>query len=639
LLEGGTVSSINGGALQVGGSFNGSNGGYTFKNVTLSGSSTLADTLLVAGTLTNNGVMSIPSGGRLHQAGNAGATIAGTGDIILDAPQDDVPELIDQGDSSIASVPWTFQGVKVRGRGNIGYRHSGGAIDNVSIVNQGTFQADVDGQTLLIVVSALDNRNGGLLRATGSGVNPLGGILRIALNGPLKNSGGTIEALNKGWVEAGFARIEGGLIRNNGGFIDLNGMVLVNPGTGMRLEGEHSLGLPAAHREARLVGEIENTGLLRIEGGTQAARLWISERAGEVVTPVSLTGGGAIRLGDPLNPSRPGELWDGYDGGFAPRTIYDPWLVLQNQKTVQADVNGQTLSIGLHSATNDGAVFRASNGGRMDLHARNGFNNTNGKIEASANSTVAINSTEITGGIVSSAATGTIAFPDGNTARGGVVITNAGTTVFGASGGTRELSGTNNGGSTLINSGTIRKTGGGDYSVRTALNSTGSIAVESGVLRLFGGGMVSANTFSNASGTDLTFQGTPAFTVSGVTSSTGGGMLSIDSLTHLADAGSQLLTHNFCFNNGTLSGPGLLSHSGHHFRRGGIAGEKYKHDFGWHRELHHGRRMVACGRHRKSLAADRLPPGNGTHRLLGHDGYFRPRRTPRRESRRVASRQ
>jgi hypothetical protein len=96
---------------------------------------------------------------------------------------------------------------------------------------------------LLIDVAGFDNRSGGLLRATGSGNQPVGGILRLAINAPLRNTGGTIEALNGGRVEAAFARIEGGLIRalpvgadtgadgatTVAGQIPLGGMTIVNP--------------------------------------------------------------------------------------------------------------------------------------------------------------------------------------------------------------------------------------------------------------------------------------------------------------------------------------------------------------------------------------------------------------------------
>lgn len=394
LIEGGTISATNGGFLQVGGSFNGENGGATFKNVTLNGPTQLVQELQVSETLTNNGVMTIPSGAQLVNATNS-ATIAGTGEITLNAPEDDSPELINQGNRDLPSVPWLFDGVKVRGRGNVGYRQSEGAIDNVAITNQGTFEANVDGQTLQINVANFDNRSGGLLRAIGSGNSPLGGVLRLSFNGPLKNTGGTIEALNTGRVEAGKVRVEGGLVRNVGGFIDLNGWTLVNPGTGMRLEGDLKLGLSGANQEAEIIGEIANTGTLRVASSNNYARIRIGTSP---TRTASLSGDGELVLGDPTSSSMESGLMEVF-GNSETSTLnnldhtirgfgrigdpgYDRWLILNNHGLVKADVPNKNLSIQLHSASNSGGTFRASGGGLMSLYARNGFNNTGGIIEA-----------------------------------------------------------------------------------------------------------------------------------------------------------------------------------------------------------------------------------------------------------------
>jgi hypothetical protein len=124
----------------VGGSFNGNGGGHTFKNVTLNGPTTLVHPLLVDTGLTNNGTISIPDGVLLHNATGGAVTMAGTGEIVLNGANDSAPELIDQGDVRFTSVPWTFDGITVRGRGNVGAINSQGTIDNVVINNQGTFQ-------------------------------------------------------------------------------------------------------------------------------------------------------------------------------------------------------------------------------------------------------------------------------------------------------------------------------------------------------------------------------------------------------------------------------------------------------------------------------------------------------------------
>lgn len=439
LIEGGTISATNGGVVQVGGTFTGGNGGATFKNVTLTGPTNLVQELQVNETLTNNGVMTIAAGALLGNATNSVA-ISGTGEIVLDAPEDTSPELINQGNSSLTSVPWLFSGVKVRGRGNVGYKQSNGAIDNVAITNQGTFEADVDGQTLLIDVANLDNRSGGFLRATGSGNNALGGVLRLTINGPLKNTGGTIEALNTGRVEAGVVRVEGGLVRNVGGFIDLNGWTLVNPGTGMRLEGDLTLGLAPSNQEGRLVGTIENTGVLRLKGTASRALLMMGEAANANVT---LTGGGQLILGDEATLQPTSGFYESVQGtvlantdhtirgfGFIGNRSYSSGLILQNTSLVMADVAGQTLDAYLREITNVGGTFRAKLGARLDFSVRDGFNNTGGIIEAISGGTVAFREvTSVTNGLLKNNA-GTFNLSNATLINGGAGLTLQGTHPF-----------------------------------------------------------------------------------------------------------------------------------------------------------------------------------------------------------------
>ncbi|MBS0658797.1 MAG: hypothetical protein JSR82_11205 [Verrucomicrobia bacterium] len=568
LIEGGTLQATNGGLLQVGGSFNGSNGGSTFRNLTVQGPSSILQELVADGTVTNHGTMTLAPYGRINANHYnpsydpaVSVTLAGSGQVVLDST--------DLGWSSIGyrNQRFNIQGLLIRGRGQVGDED----FNPPYIVNRGTFQADRSGSVLRLRLFGLDNEAGGILRARD------GGILRIATGGILRNTGGTIEALAGGRIEANFGRIEGGLVRNFGGFVALSGMTLVNPGTGLRFEGELTLG-GATFQEARLVGDIENTGTLRIAPNAgQAARIWLTESAHPSVT---LRGGGQLVLGDASAPNTGPELWDGYDGAFSVRsfvnvdntvrgfgrignTIYDPWLAIDNRSAIQADVSGKELSLGLYSVTNSGN-FRARNGATMSLYARAGFTNTGlGQVEAEAASTVKFYSTVISGGRVVSAPGGTIEFPDGNTGRGGLILANAGTALFGATGGNRAFDGLANGGSTLINSGTIRKVGSGDYSLSTALNSTGSFAIDSGVLRNFGGGTIASNTINVATGADLTFQGPASYTFSGINTFSGGGMPAIaETTTLLADAATELRAQNFRFYWATLSGPGLLSHTG-----------------------------------------------------------------------------
>ena len=179
-ITGGTLTGINGGEHRI------ENG--TWKDLTISGVARGNGNGYFAGTITNNGTLHVADGLSINLPGGSNAvTFAGTGEIVLNATTDTGPELIDQGNQQ-----WTFQGLTVRGRGNVGYPNSNGSIDSVSVLNRGTFQADVDGQMLLIDVASFDNQSGGVLRAVGSGNNALGGILRLTLTGRSRTPAGRL---------------------------------------------------------------------------------------------------------------------------------------------------------------------------------------------------------------------------------------------------------------------------------------------------------------------------------------------------------------------------------------------------------------------------------------------------------------
>ncbi|HEX8078038.1 MAG TPA: hypothetical protein VF511_09500, partial [Chthoniobacterales bacterium] len=292
-VVGGTLEAKNGGLLKT-------LSGAQWKDVTVSGPTSVLSTLLVDGTITNNGVITVPDGSGIWRASNGSVTIAGSGQIVLDAPVNGGPELMNQGIEQ-----WTIQGQTIRGRGSVGYVNALGNEDNITVINHGTFQADFSGQPMLIDVKGFDNQNGGFLRAKD------GGILQLRIAGTLKNTGGTLEALSAGRLEAtGLTRVEGGLIRNVGGFIPLGNMTIVNPtgaGTnpavpldpnGMILEGEVTLGLANSSETAYLVGEIKNTSILRIGSTSTNPGIYARLSIGEAGRPeVALTGGGQVVMG------------------------------------------------------------------------------------------------------------------------------------------------------------------------------------------------------------------------------------------------------------------------------------------------------------------------------------------------------
>ena len=803
-VTGGTITTANGGEIKP-------NSRAEWTDLLTSGTTRLAGVLELGGTVTNTGTITVGDGSLLDIATNSNAvTVAGSGEIVLNGARDLGPELINQGNVGFPNVTWTFQDQTVRGRGDVGYEYSGGTIDNVKIINRGTFQADVDGQMLRIDVSNFDNQSSGVLRATGSGNDPLGGILRLSINGPLKNTGGTLEALHGGRIEADAARIEGGLIKIHpaqpnavppvpAGSISLAGMTIVNPsaasGTpnrdtdpdGMLLQGDIPIGNTGytTNSVPRLVGEIKNTGKLRLAAtGNNSSHLFLSETAKKYVT---LTGGGEVILGTMPDGSLGNDnafLIESIDGGFATRTLanmdntihgfgrigrdpfYGHYLGLNNHATIAADVPGRTLNVEFNGGSNTGGVFRAQNGGSLVMRTT-GLDNTGGVLEAlngspfrftgagvitggtlrnigaatgaanfdiaggtltdltlqgplvlrdngaatlvgtiqnegslrirsevesnrtrlsigsaanpsvtlngpgglilgdpslggtgshveasqsSTNPTLTLNQnlrgfgalgfnyysdrgmhlvnhatidadtpgkslalvphtivnspgktlratnggslylhpvqltntdariraiganskvtfdtqTIVDGGVVDSSAGSTIEVLRNLDVRSGAVFTNAGTLLLGTQGGSQTFQGLANGGSSLINSGTVRKIGGGDYSLRTQISSTGSLDVQQGVLRLFGGGMFSGGTHSVVSNADLTFQGSPGYSFTGVShlGGTGRNWFADGVNITLPSATDQVQAVNLNFENATLTGSGKLTHRG-----------------------------------------------------------------------------
>ncbi len=417
LMEGGTINADGGGKVQID-----ALNEYTFKNITFSGSVSVAGRMLMDGTITNNGSFSVPAGGIIDMApGVSAVTLNGSGEIVLDAPFSNRPQLIDQG-----AQQWTFQNVTVRGRGNVGYIDSNGSIDNVTVFNRGSFIADRPNERLHIDVHELDNQNNGVLRADG-------GTLSLAVS-PIRNTGGLIEAINGGKVQADLARIEGGTIRNGrpaavppvpGGTLPLTNMTIVNPtgpGTdpavplnpdGMILEGNLTLGAPNSNQEARLIGEIKNLGTLRIAAyGGNSTSLRLAEAARPAV---SLTGGGEVILGDANGGNDNARLFEYVSDGFGERILnnanntihgfgavggdpsYGYYLTLNNSSTIAADVADKTLFVGFNGGTNPG-IIRSSNGGTLNLRTTS-LNNAGGFLESLNTSPFKFTGpTQITGG-------------------------------------------------------------------------------------------------------------------------------------------------------------------------------------------------------------------------------------------------
>ena len=185
IVEGGSLSAINGGLLRPGGEGSFHTNAY-WKDLTVSGPTEVRKGgLLLDGTVTNNGVITVPDdAGILDIASSTGQIVtlrsaigAPPGQVVLDkaASNYDIAFL----DQNNLAGKLLIQNQIIRGRGAVGY-NSSPYPSAVEITNRGTFQADRNNELLQLFVGILDNQNGGTLRAQD------GGILRLHITDSLK---------------------------------------------------------------------------------------------------------------------------------------------------------------------------------------------------------------------------------------------------------------------------------------------------------------------------------------------------------------------------------------------------------------------------------------------------------------------
>jgi hypothetical protein len=428
--------------------------------------------------------------------------------------------------------------------------------------------ADVPEKTLSIELRGVDN-TGGTFRATS------GGRLRIwSING-IDNVGGTMEttqansSLSFGW----FTNVAGGLLRNTGGTFDLSHATVRNPGSGVTLQGPFVIN---NNREARFVGEITNEGSVTAMHQSEQTRLFIGE-SGQ--PNVIMKGGGELVVSGSVAGQEYGRIIEGVSGAtltLQNQTLRGAGLVGQthgsdrqlnvvNNRTIDADVNGQALQLSIvHLQNNAGAIAQATNGGNLLLDS-NTIANAGANIVAGNGSTVTFgangNFRRISGGVVYAGPFGTLNLQEGIRAQDGVVFNNAGTAIFGSSFGERYFNGEENGGGTFLNSGTVRKIGNADYWLLAPLTHSGSMNAEVGTLRLRGGGTITSGAFGAAAGASSGFHGPQPYTFSGTNGFTGPGTHFTDggSLV-LADAATQMNASNFRFyGDSILSGAGGMN--------------------------------------------------------------------------------
>ncbi len=345
-IQGGTISVTGATPLKLSGTVDGvtvngnfavsGNGGVTVQNgLTLNGTATL-------------GAASSNLYGYLNFMGSQ--TLSGSGTVVFgqDSPN---TLLVGQADTTLT----IGSGITVRGQsGAVGYNPSLGlGTSNAAVVNQGTIQADVAGGT--ITVYGTNDQNAGSLNALNGATLSIQGTLTnmatvsvdatsvLSLSGTL--TGGMID------TQTG-AQIRGSTL--NGATIDGNFTVSgdnsVTVQNGLTLNGTATLGAASSNLYGYLnfMGSETLSGTGTVVFGQDSPNTLLVGQAG---TTLTIGSGITVR---------------GQSGAVG----YNPSLGLGtsnaavvNQGTIQADVSGGTITIGV-TWTNDGSV-EATDGGML----------------------------------------------------------------------------------------------------------------------------------------------------------------------------------------------------------------------------------------------------------------------------------
>ena len=437
-----------------------------------------------AGTLTNNGAFTLGNssgGSTLFFTGTT--TLAGTGTLTL-VNNDVVLSGGGNGTLTVGSGQ-TIQGATGTG-GGVGF-----GSGQLGIVNQGTFNANVSGQTLLIAPNSSGLTNNGTLQASSGGVLQLSG--NFTNNATIAALAGSSVQLNAGTnLTGGTLSTTGSGTINNIGTDTLTNVT--NAGTFIANNGVTT----------NLAGTITNNGTIALgtTGGTTTFFNGTTTLAGTgTVTLVngdvvlSSGGNGTVTIGQ--NQTIQGATGTGSGIGFG-----SGQLGIVNQGTINANVSGGTLTIQpgganptfVNSSGQIGGTLEATNGGTLLLSNASGgtFNISNGGMVVTDGSTITVpaaalttlNGTTLTGGSYEVSAT-SAANPATLSFVGGSVVTNN-ATVY------------------LIGPGAVFN------AFNTVANNTsnGAIDLESGHNLTTAGGLTNAGYLGVSSSSTLTVSGT-----------------------------------------------------------------------------------------------------------------------------------
>jgi YVTN family beta-propeller protein len=494
---GGTLGAAVGNSLTLDGSSHG--------RLTIAGTYTAADASItyVLGTINNTGNIQVNAvADNTYLAIASSVSLIGNGTVSLSTTGAGLAVIDESGGQTLTNVDNTLQGT-----GYIGW-------NNLSLINQGTINANVAANTLVLDPAGFTNQGlleasaGGTLALTGSTINNRTGTIQV--NGATSTvqfvsgaviQGGTVASINKGVLTI-----------PTGNFITFDGS---SQGT-FTLAGTY---VGTNNTTTYLKGTINNTGVIQLNAAANNTYL----------TPagaVSLTGAGVVTM------STTGA------GGVAIINESGGQTLTNVNNTLQG--TGVIGSNGLSLVNQSGGIIAANVAGAANSLIVNpgGFTNQ-GLMEATVGGTLALSGSTLangTGTISVVGATSSVQVENGVTIQGGTLSGTQGGAFTNPIGSSITLDGSTSQGTLSIAGNFVGANGSITY-LKGTINNTGAIQL---------------NAVANA--TYLAIAGTTSLTGSGTVtlSTTGTGQAIID------QSGGQTLTNV----NNTLQGMGVIGSDG-----------------------------------------------------------------------------
>lgn len=365
-ITGGKIRGVSDGVVQIAASIDAG-----LKDLTIEGNLAVSNNadLELRGTITNNGLITVnAAGSQTDLELNSDVTLQGSGQLNL------------AGGSALSGINGIAGAVLTHANGHTLRGHGRFGQNVIGIINNGLINADASGTALQLDPGDLaldadgsDLLNNATLRSSS------GGSLSLLAGDYKQGAAGVVEAIGAGStvVFNEGARLTGGILRGTGG-----GVVSIATGVNAGLKDLTVQGALVAtnNTDLELRGTITNSGIVTVNASGSLTDL-------ELNSDVTLAGLGRVELAGSANA--------GINGAGGPWTLTNSaghtiaglgrlgqnTIRIVNNGVIQADVNGQTLTIdpsatvgGNYGFVNNNTLA-AINGGKLVLTGGDFFNN------------------------------------------------------------------------------------------------------------------------------------------------------------------------------------------------------------------------------------------------------------------------